>query len=1123
MKSISHSTSARILAGLPFFLLSIFLVVLTVTDLSAKARASKTSPSRGSSIRSVSPSASVPIVFSGTYTPTQFPCGTPLNGPFTALPTDVRIVVTASATIPTNDLTVTLLYGATPGTAVPVAGPEDTATSSEVLLYQPGGPVPSTLPYWVQVCETPNPGAVPQVAPFDYNGTFTTDNTGPAGSVPPPKSINFPPAPLDNGAKVGFENFTAPGVLVQVKTTEAGQQPNGVEYMGRNAGEPSIGNNWLSDTSVYYSGLETLFVKFNDSCPANGLSSTWVNRAAATQIAVDSDPIGFTDSPLGRSFTGELTLLSPTCKTSFTDNDGQVWVPTQGSGLASAVDHETIGGGMYHSPVPTLPTPYNHAVYYCSQDTANNTGLCSRSDDGGLTFGPSVIVTPPLVNVCSGLHGHVKVSPQDGTVYLPFNTCDGAGSVAVSEDNGISWTVRHVQNGVVSTAPSASFQDPAVTIDAGGRVYFAIANNDTQAVVATSGDHGATWQNLFSVSDVYGLQNVRYPAATAGDAGRAAVAFYGTRTPGDALQPNFAGVWHLYIANTFDGGLTWTTTDATPNAPMQRGCIWAKGGANICRNLLDFFDMTVDKDGRVQVGYVNGCEGGPCVQAPLTPQGESLANQGNGYTSTAVIARQSSGRRLFAAKDPASNTAKPGTPLLSQRRVGNVVHLQWSEADTGNLMINNYQILRGTSPGNETLLNVVSGAQTGGTYDDTLASNDTTPYYYKVVAVNSAGSSCPNNEVFAPYVGDTCSGLVIHRNDPAHQEANTQTATPPSLLIDYVAVGEPPATNFLMFKMKVNSLASLPPNSRWRIVWNSYSAQAVANNAAAQQWFAGMTTDSNGVPSFTYGTLADAGVPAVFVISEQQQFPADPTSNYQPDGTITIFVPKSGVGNPQPGALLGGVNGRTFADNSAAQRSNTFIDHTFVKAQTDNSYPASTYLVSGNSFCSATGIAPIGAVSRKTHGSAGDFDIDLPLSGPEGIECRTGGPNGNYTIVVTFPGPVTVGSAACGGQPATTSANGSVVTVNCTGVPNAQNIAISLNGVSDGTNIGNVSIPMGVLIGDTNHDRFCDAIDVAQTKSQSGKAVTGSNFREDVNVDGFIDAIDTALVKSKSGTALPSQ
>jgi hypothetical protein len=66
-----------------------------------------------------------------------------------------------------------------------------------------------------------------------------------------------------------------------------------------------------------------------------------------------------------------------------------------------------------------------------------------------------------------------------------------------------------------------------------------------------------------------------------------------------------------------------------------------------------------------------------------------------------------------------------------------------------------------------------------------------------------------------------------------------------------------------------------------------------------------------------------------------------------------------------------------------------------------------------------------------------------------------------------------------------------------------------------------IAAPMGVLLGDTNSDAFTDAIDVSQTKSQSGKALTNSNFREDVNVDGFIDAIDTSLVKSKSGTALP--
>jgi hypothetical protein len=1114
MKKNSSSTKARVLAGIPFLLTGVVLLALSTT-YGANRNKSKASKQRPV----ISPSLAVPTPFSGTYDPTVFPCATPKHT-FVVPPLQVRIIVQVSATVPTNDLTVTLLYGPTAATAAVVAGPEDTGTSSEVLLYQPGGFVPNVFPYYVQVCETPNPGAVPQLAPFDYTGTFTTDNTAPAGGAPPPKTLDVPDAPQDNGPKVGFENFSAPGVLTPVKTTEAGQQPNSVEYLGRNAGEPSIGDNWVSDTAMYISGLQTLFVKFNDTCPADGLSSTWANRAAATQIAVDSDPIGFTDPITGRSFTGQLTLLSPSCKTSFTDNDGALWVPTQGSGIASAVDHETIGGGIYHAPIPSLPTPYNHAVYYCSQEGANNTGFCSRSDDGGLTYGPSFSVTPPGLNVCSGLHGHVKVSPQDGTVYLPFNSCDGAGSVGVSEDNGITWTVRHVQNGVVSTAPSASFQDPAVSVDANGRVYFVIANNDTQAAVATSDDHGLTWQQLGNVSDIYGLKNIRYPAAIAGNTNRAAVSFYGTTTAGDALQATFAGVWHLYVAHTFDGGATWTTTDATPNAPMQRGCIWAKGGANICRNLLDFFDMTIDKDGRVLVGYVNGCEGGNCVQAPLTLSGETPAGQGNAYTTTATIARQSSGRRLLGDNNVIPATSKPGMPVLTQKRVGNVVNLQWSEADTGNLMINNYEIRRGTVPNGETLLTPVSGTQVGGSYNDVLPVNDTTTYYYKVLAVNSAGASCGNNEVAAPYLGNGCTGITIHRNDPTHPEANPAALTQPSMLIDYIAVGEPPATSNFMFKMKVNDLSTLPPNSRWRMVWDSFSSPG-------QQYYVGMRTDASSVPTFQYGTLADAGVPAVFVISEQTTTPALVGSNYQPDGTITVFAPKSAFGNPLPGALLGAVNGRTFTGDTMANgtlhRSNAFMDHTFSKAQTDNGFPPATYTVLGNNSCTSGGLTPIGAVSRKTHGSAGTFDIDLPLTGQPGIEDRTGGPSGNHKIAVTFPVPVTVGSATCGGNPAAgVNGNGSsTVTVDCTGVPNAQTINIALTNVSDGTNTVSVSIPMGVLEGDTTANRAVNSSDIAQTQSQSGQALTGSNFREDVTVNGLINSSDIADVQGHSGTGLP--
>src|SRR5437762_1291904 len=116
--------------------------------------------------------------------------------------------------------------------------------------------------------------------------------------------------------------------------------------------------------------------------------------------------------------------------------------------------------------------------------------------------------------------------------------------------------------------------------------------------------------------------------------------------------------------------------------------------------------------------------------------------------------------------------------------------------------------------------------------------------------------SCANNEIDAPYISDTCSGLILQRTPPGHPEQPLQGTAPASLAIDYIAAGEPPGTSNLMFKMKVTDLSSVPPNSRWRIVWNSYAAQSF--DPAAEQFYAGMRTDQNGTVTFEYGTVATA-------------------------------------------------------------------------------------------------------------------------------------------------------------------------------------------------------------------------------------------------------------------------
>lgn len=982
-----------------------------------------------------------------------------------------------------------------------------------------------------------------------YHGSATPVSTS---------AVAIQAAPQDTGPKSGFENFEAPGVLVPASALSSGGVT--VEYLGRGAGEPSVGANWVTGVINFQSDLQTEFVTFNDSCNLSLPKAAWADRRAPTSNFIDSDPLGFTDHTSGtanRVFASSLTLLSPdTVKICHTDDDGVTWVPDQSGGVGSAVDHQTIGAGPYHAPL--INPAYPHAVYYASQDVA--AALTARSDDGGITYGPSVQMY--TINQCNGLHGHLKVAP-DGTVYVPNRACGnvpilngGDTAVVVSTDNGLTWTVKPVGNGSVPSTHATD--DPAVAVDGAGKIYCLFSLNGTTAAIGISNDQGSTWKNIFDVGAGLGLTNVAFPAAIGGDAGRAAVAFYASKAgAGDSNDVDYTGVWHLYVAETFDGGDHWITTDVTPSLPMQRmGIVRGQGG--MARNLLDFFDITIDKDGRVIVGYVNGCAGGDCSQAPVNPDGSTTVT-GNTYSATATIARQSSGRRLSGAQP--NPISVPGMPSITERRVGPVVHLAWNEADPGNnggsppnQTITNYQIFRGTTPGGENATPIATVGGSVNKLDDVTATDATVTYYYKVVATNSVGSSCANNEIAAPYVGDNCGGMVIHRNLPSHPEAiggsetgvpigptpsptPSPTATPPippQYLIDYIAVAEPPShPGKLLFQMKVPNLSTVPANSRWRVVWNSITSPF-------EQYFVGMTTDANSVVSFEYGTVQTEQIPpqpAPGVIGLPIENPLgapDGASNFNADGTISIYIDKSAVGSPQPGDILAAVNGRTFntpdTPPQTLERSTFLVDHTFIKGNTDNSFPAATYTVVGNNTCAATGIAPVGAVSRKTHSFAGDFDVDLPLLGNPGIEDRSGGASGNYKVVVTFAVPVTVTNATVTTDPAVHAATASVssfsvnntqVTINLTNVSNAQTLKVNLLGVSGGGNTGDVAVPMAVLTGDTNADRFCDAIDVSQTKSQSGKPVGLTNFREDVNVDGFIDAVDTALVKSKSGTALP--
>jgi PKD repeat protein len=605
-------------------------------------------------------------------------------------------------------------------------------------------------------------------------------------------------------------------------------------------GEPSIGANWQTENAMYLASFNPLRISFDDcSSPAN---DTWTNTNIPR--AVSLDPILFTDHMLpsgmaNRTFVSQLTGQDSI--TFYTDDDGANYSPSQGGGIPSGVDHQTIGGGPYKPNTTPAAGPrgsYPNAVYYCSQDIA--TAFCARSDDGGTTFGAGIPIYELLQ--CTGIHGHVKVAP-DGTVYVPNRSCGGKASVIVSNDNGITWSVR--PNPGSST--TGFLVDPSVGIGVNNvgkpsgqpsnTIYLGYQASDGHPRIAVSHDQGNTWINDQDVGTVLGIQNSTFPEVVAGDDNRAAYAFLGTTVGGnytDQATYNQSAPWHLYIATTFDGGVTWTTADVTPDDPVQRGSI-CNLGTTSCdnspndRNLLDFMDATVDAQGRTLVAYPDGCIG-RCVTKPS-------GNFPNSYTSRASVARQSGGNRLFAAFDPIEPNL-PGAPKPKAEisSAGGPTTVSWPATDNGGAPITSYKVYRREGASSFHLVATVSGT----TFSDNAFPAPATNNAYRVTAVNAIGEG--------PYCGEAvpvvvtfesaCVAPFIEVGGEGIPGAVPTDPTGGELTIERLNVGEPftnCADNSLSFIMKVKTLdpqntgmAVLPPNSEWHILFGVTDTQGNA-------------------------------------------------------------------------------------------------------------------------------------------------------------------------------------------------------------------------------------------------------------------------------------------------------
>lgn len=270
---------------------------------------------------------------------------------------------------------------------------------------------------------------------------------------------------------------------------------------------------------------------------------------------------------------------------------------------------------------------------------------------------------------------------------------------------------------------------------------------------------------------------------------------------------------------------------------------------------------------------------------------------------------------------------------------------------------------------------------------------------------------------------------------------------------------------------------SVAPNGRLDAVW--YDTRNASNNTDSQLFYSWST---------------DAGVTWAPNVAVSNSF--DPTQGYPNQDKIGDYI-------------------TLVSDNTGAD---VAYSATFNFNPTQNQHEEDVYYV--RVAPSTSGINLVSAASSLTHGRAGTFSVNMPLTGVSGVECRSAS---TYNAVFTFDAPVTSGQVTVLSGTATVGAvtfNGDSMTAQLTGVTNAEVVTLRTQNINgDGQQHGDILF--GFLVGDADANRVVGKPDQALVQGQLNEPVTNSNFREDLNADGKIKKADVNVVKANKGDSIP--
>lgn len=674
------------------------------------------------------------------------------------------------------------------------------------------------------------------------------------------------------------------------------------EGEGNDAGEPTVGYNPLSKNAMFISYTNALRITFPENLDEplpTSCEAPWVNKSGTITQLNTLDPIMTTDQDTGRTFNSQLSGANSLFE--YSDDDGESWIPGQIGIPNGGADHQGLVAGPYPESYPLGGLLYPNAVYYCSQSVA--AAFCSRSDDGGQTFGPGF----PFKNTecaAGGLHGHPKVAP-DGTLYVPDSSqCilplgESAEKVVafVSEDAGMTYEVKPIL-----TSEGGAGSDPSIGLATDGTAYMCYENADGTTRVAVSSDKGETWENDKDIGAEEGLVATRFPAMIAGDPDRAACFFLGTKTKGPDLDLAFEGVWYPYLATTYDRGETWHLLNLTPDDPVQGFGGIGTSGTN--RNLLDFNDLELDEFGRPIAAWADGCIGG-CSKDPSQ----------NSFAAKGTLARASGGLTLYAEFDgmgqytDAAVAPAPACPMtaLSERNAASTV-VGWNPGDNGGSAITGYDVYRAPAIGEPFQL---VGSTNGKTFfNDTTADPNIPSYYYKVVAKNEQGSSTESNVLELPFSLEAPVDTCTIPGQPVFADSSGDAP-----LTDYdilsLSVAEPlEFDGYFVFTLKLAGFTASepPPSSFYPILFPLLDSLYVAMDV------------SQVTPRFVYGHAEELPQGLLNFVEEGT---LDDRSAYDADGTVTFVVAKDLFGELAPGQILAGFDARARVGASAAPSRDT--------------------------------------------------------------------------------------------------------------------------------------------------------------------------------------------------------